>query len=76
MDRESTRASQGNAAWWDLDRRELTPILGIRPACVSNNSLYPANGVLHAPDLTAGCTCNYLPVSMALVPDEVVEPGR
>jgi hypothetical protein len=57
----------------DLDSRQITPILGIRPACQVNINLYPANGVLNIPNLTAGCTCNYLPVSMALVPSKAVE---
>jgi outer membrane protein assembly factor BamB len=68
-----TTRFRGNSAWIDLDRRQITPILGIRPACRVNNNLYPANGVLNIPNLTAGCTCNYLPVSMALVPSKAVE---
>ena len=31
-------------------------------------SLFPANGVLNVPNLSGGCTCNYLPVSQAFVP--------
>ena len=50
-------------------------VLGIRPACSVNNNLYPANGVLNIPSLTAGCTCNYAPVSMACVPAGVAECG-
>ena len=38
-----------------------------------NNNLYPANGVMNMPNLTAGCTCNYAPVSIACVPAGVVE---
>ena len=62
----------GNSAWIDLSNREITPLLGVRPACGSNNNLIPANGVLIAPNLTGGCTCNYLPVSVACVPAAVV----
>jgi len=40
-----------------------------------NNNRYPANGVMNVPNLTAGCTCNYAPVSMACVPAGVVERG-
>jgi len=63
----------GNAAWIDLASHEITPFLGIRPGCSVNNNLYPANGVMNIPNLTAGCTCNYAPVSMACVPAGVVE---
>lgn len=58
----------GNSAWIDLDSREITPFLAVRPGCSSNNNLYPANGVMNMPNLTAGCTCNYAPVSAACVP--------
>ena len=68
-----TTRYHGNSAWIDLDSREITPFLGIRPGCSVNNNLYPANGVLNMPNLTAGCTCNYAPVSMACVPAGVVE---
>jgi outer membrane protein assembly factor BamB len=68
-----TTRVHGNSAWIDLDNRQITPWLGIRPACSINNNLYPANGVLNMPNLTAGCTCNYLPVSMACVPTRVLE---
>lgn len=67
-----TTRLKGNAAWIDLESGEITPIFGIRPACAVNNNLYPANGVLNIPGLTAGCTCNYSPVSMACVPAQVV----
>lgn len=70
-----TTRYKGNSAWIDLTRREITPFLGIRPACSVNNNLYPANGVLNIPSLTAGCTCNYAPVSIACVPAGVVERG-
>jgi outer membrane protein assembly factor BamB len=68
-----TTRLNGNSAWIDLESREITPFLGIRPACATNNNLYPANGVLNLPSLTAGCTCNYAPVSMACVPAAAVE---
>ncbi|MFO7901668.1 MAG: PQQ-binding-like beta-propeller repeat protein [Pirellulaceae bacterium] len=67
-----TTRYRGNSAWIDLDSREITPLLGVRPGCSVNNNLYPANGVLNVPNLTAGCTCNYLPVSAACVPAGVV----
>jgi hypothetical protein len=65
----------GNSAWIDIDSREVTRFLGIRPGCSVNNNLYPANGVMNIPNLTAGCTCNYAPVSAACVPAGVVERG-
>ncbi len=68
-----TTRYRSNSAWIDLDSREITPLLGVRPGCSVNNNLYPANGVLNMPNLTAGCTCNFAPVSMACVPAGVVE---
>jgi outer membrane protein assembly factor BamB len=70
-----TTRYRANSAWIDLDSRDITPMLGIRPGCSVNNNLYPANGVLNIPNLTAGCTCNYAPVSMACVPADVVTRG-
>lgn len=43
----------------------------VRAAC--SNNLFPAAGVLSMPNLTAGCDCNYLPVSQAFVPSSAVE---
>jgi hypothetical protein len=68
-----TTRYRANSAWIDLDSREITPLLGVRPGCSVNNNLYPANGVLNMPNLTAGCTCNYAPVSVACVPASVVD---
>lgn len=67
-----TTRYHGNSAWIDLDSRQITPFLGIRPGCAVNNNLYPANGVMNMPNLTGGCTCNYAPVSMACAPAGVV----
>lgn len=67
-----TTRYRGNSAWVDLETYEIVPVLAIRPGCSVNNNLYPANGVLNIPNLTAGCTCNYSPVSMACVPAGVV----
>jgi len=63
-----TTRYRSNSAWIDLATGEITPFLGVRPGCTLNNNLYPANGVLSMPDLTGGCTCNFLPVSVVLVP--------
>jgi hypothetical protein len=49
--------------------------ISVVQACQTNNNLYPANGVLNIPSLTAGCTCNYAPVSVACVPSAAVERG-
>jgi len=68
-----TTRYRGTSAWIDLDSREITPFLGIRPGCSANNNLYPANGLLNVPNLTAGCTCNYAPVSAACVPAGAVK---
>jgi outer membrane protein assembly factor BamB len=68
-----TTRYRSNSAWIDLDSREITPLLGVRPGCSVNNNLYPANGVLNMPNLTAGCTCNFAPASVACVPAAVVQ---
>ncbi len=68
-----TTRYRANSAWIDLDSREIMPLLGVRPGCGLNNNLYPANGVLNMPNLTAGCTCNYAPVSVACVRADVVK---
>ncbi len=61
----------GNASYIDLATRQITSIWNVRAAC--SNNLFVANGVLNAPGLTLGCTCNYLPISQALVPSTVVD---
>ena len=70
-----TTRYRANSAWIDLEGREITPLLGERPGSGVNNNLYPANGALNIPNLTAGCTCNYAPVSVACVPAAVVGRG-
>jgi len=80
----STRAStnllttrfHANSAWIDLESKSITPVFGIRPGCSVNNNMFPADGVLSLPNLTAGCTCNYAPVSMACVPNDAVAPSQ
>ncbi len=67
-----TTRFRGNAAYVDLDTREITPIFNIRSAC--NNNLYPANGILNVPNVTGGCECNYTPVSKAFAPLSVINP--
>lgn len=66
-----TTRYRGNAAYIDLETRRITPVWGIRAAC--SNNLFPANGVLNIPNLTGGCTCNYLTTSLGLVPTAVIE---
>ena len=68
-----TTRYRSNSAWIDLESQQITPLLGVRPGCAVNNNLYPANGVLNMPNLTAGCTCNFAPVSVACVPTGVVD---
>ncbi|MDZ7615400.1 MAG: hypothetical protein U1E05_00260, partial [Patescibacteria group bacterium] len=70
-----TTRYRSNSAWIDLDSREITPFLGIRPGCQVNNNLYPANGVMNMPNLTAGCTCNFTPASVVCVPAAMIRPG-
>jgi outer membrane protein assembly factor BamB len=65
-----TTRYRSNSAWIDLESGQITPFLGLRPGCSVNNNLYPANGVLNMPNLTAGCTCNFAPVSVGCVPAE------
>jgi hypothetical protein len=66
-----TTRYRGNAAVVDIATRRITSLWNIRGAC--SNNLFPADGVLSVPNLTGGCTCNYLPVSQAFVPAAAVE---
>lgn len=70
--RFATTRFQGNAAYIDLRTQRITELWNIRSGC--NNNLFPANGILNVPNVTGGCTCNYLPVSMAFAPLSVLEP--
>ncbi len=66
-----TTRVRGNAAYIDLESRDKVSLWNVRAAC--SNNLFPADGVLNAPSLTGGCTCNYIPVSQAFVPTLVIE---
>jgi outer membrane protein assembly factor BamB len=66
-----TTRYKGNAAYIDLDTKKFQPIWNLRAAC--SNNIFPANGVLNVPNLSGGCTCNYTPTSMALVPRAVLK---
>jgi len=66
-----TTRFMGNAAYVDLATHRITSIWNVRAAC--SNNLFVADGVLNVPNLSGGCTCNYLPVSQALVPLGAVE---
>jgi hypothetical protein len=68
---KSTTRFMGNAAYLDIATGEITSIWNVRAAC--SNNLFPANGILNAPNLTGGCTCNYLPISQGFVNAPVVE---
>jgi hypothetical protein len=69
-----TTRFRANVACIDLETREISSMWNVRPGCYNN--LFPANGVLNAPCLTGGCTCNYTPASQAYVPVSVIErPG-
>jgi outer membrane protein assembly factor BamB len=70
-----TTRFRANVACIDLESRDITSMWNIRPGCYNN--LFPANGVLNAPCLTGGCTCNYTPASQAYVPVSVISrPGQ
>ena len=70
-----TTRLKGNSAWIDLESQEFKPFLGFRPACSTNNNLYPANDVMNIPSLTAGCTCIDSPTAIACVPAAAVNRG-
>ena len=70
----ATTRYKGNAAYIDLDTQKFQPIWNLRAAC--SNNIFPANGVLNVPNLSGGCTCNYTPTSMALVPRAVLMPVK
>ncbi|MFP6671941.1 MAG: PQQ-binding-like beta-propeller repeat protein [Pirellulaceae bacterium] len=67
-----TTRYQGNAAYIDLDTMKFQSIWNLRGAC--SNNIFPANGILNVPNLSGGCTCNYTPTSMALVPRQALQP--
>ena len=66
-----TTRFMGNAACIDLATGQITSFWNVRAAC--SNNLFAADGVFNMPNLTGGCTCNYLPVSQAFVPRAVIE---
>jgi len=70
----ATTRYKGNAAYIDLDTQKFQPLWNLRAAC--SNNIFPANGVLNVPNLSGGCTCNYTPSSMALVPRGVLKPEK
>ncbi len=70
----ATTRYKGNAAYIDLDTQKFQPLWNLRGAC--SNNIFPANGVLNVPNLSGGCTCNYTPTSMALVPRGVLKPVK
>jgi outer membrane protein assembly factor BamB len=61
-----TTRYMGNAACIDLATGRMTWISNVRAAC--SNNLFPADGVLNVPNLSGGCTCNYMPVSQGFLP--------
>jgi hypothetical protein len=65
-----TTRFMGNAAYMDIETGNITSIWNVRAACANN--LFPANGILNVPNLSGGCTCNYMPVSQAFVPQSVI----
>ncbi len=69
-----TTRFRANVACIDLASRDITSMWNVRPGCYNN--LFPANGVLNAPSLTGGCTCNYTPASQAYVAVSAIERPR
>ena len=67
----ATTRFNANAAFIDLKTREISRLWNVRSGCANN--LLPANGLLSAPNVTGGCTCNYSPTSMAWAPLSVIE---
>ncbi len=67
-----TTRYQGQAAYIDLDTMQFQSLWNLRGAC--SNNIFPANGILNVPNLSGGCTCNYTPTSMALVPRSALQP--
>ena len=67
-----TTRFKANAAYVDLETREITSLWNIRPGC--NNNLYPAEGLLNVPNVTGGCECNYTPTSKAFAPLDLIRP--
>ena len=61
-----TTRFMGNAAYIDLATGDITSIWNVRAACMNN--LFPADGILNIPNLSGGCTCNYMPISQAFAP--------
>jgi hypothetical protein len=70
----ATTRYRGNAAYIDLDTQKFQPLWNLRGAC--SNNIFPANGILNVPNLSGGCTCNYTPTSMALVPRDALQPKK
>jgi outer membrane protein assembly factor BamB len=66
-----TTRFKGNAAYVDIETRDITSLWNIRSAC--SNNLFPANGILNVPNLSGGCECNYTPTSKAFAPLAVIE---
>ena len=66
-----TTRFKANAAYIDLETREITPIWNIRAGC--SNNLYPANGILNVPNVSGGCECNYTPTSKGFAPLAVIK---
>ena len=66
-----TTRFRANIACIDLESRKISSMWNVRPGCYNN--LFPANGVLGLPNLSGGCTCNYMPVSQVFVPMSVIE---
>jgi outer membrane protein assembly factor BamB len=60
-----TTRVRANAAYINLETREATSLWNVRPACLNN--LYPADGLLNAPNMLGGCTCNYTHASQGYV---------
>lgn len=62
----------GSIAWYDYkDDTGVRNIFGVRPGCLYNSSILPADGLVTYMERSSGCACNYnFQTSFALVPTD------
>lgn len=62
----------GSIAWYDYkDDTGVRNVFGVRPGCLYNSSILPADGLVTYMERSSGCACNYnFQTSFALVPTD------
>lgn len=62
----------GSVAWYDYkDDTGVRNVFGVRPGCLYNSSILPADGLVTYMERSSGCACNYnFQTSFALVPTD------